>query len=139
MSFCVFPVRLDVGEGRRSRGASEMQYLLLIYRNEAEQAKMDAAAGQQMRGDYGAFTQSIIQSGNFKAGDALQPTSTATTVRVRDGKTLTTDGPSAETREQLGGYYLVEAKDLDAALAIAARIPGAKVGSIEVRPIMVYN
>jgi hypothetical protein len=116
-----------------------MQYLLLIYRNEAEQAKMDAATGQKMRGEYGAFTQSIIQSGNFKAGDALQPTTTATTVRVRDGKTLTTDGPFAETREQLGGYYLVEAKDLDAALAIAARIPGAKVGSIEVRPILVYS
>jgi hypothetical protein len=92
-----------------------------------------------MRGDYGAFTQSIIQSGAFKAGDALQPTSTATTVRVRDGKTLTTDGPFAETREQLGGYYLVEARDLDAALEIAARIPGAKVGSIEVRPILVYS
>ena len=116
-----------------------MQYLLLIYRNEAEQAKMDAAAGQQMHGDYGAFTQSIIQSGNFKAGDGLQPSTTATTVRVRDGKTLTTDGPFAETLEQLGGYYLIEAKDLDAALAIAARIPGAKVGSIEVRPILVYN
>jgi hypothetical protein len=100
---------------------------------------MDAAALQKMGGDYGAFTQSIIQSGNFKAGDALQPTSTATTVRVRDGKTLTTDGPFAETREQLGGYYLVEAKDLDAALEIAARIPGAKVGSIEVRPILVYS
>ena len=116
-----------------------MQYLLLIYRNEAEQAKMDAAALQKMRADYGAFTQSIIQSGHFKAGDGLQPTSTATTVRVRDGKTLTTDGPFAETREQLGGYYLVEAKDLDAALEIAARIPGATVGSIEVRPIMIYD
>ena len=116
-----------------------MQYLLLIYRNEAEQAKMDAAALQQMRGDYGAFTQSIIQSGHFKAGDGLQPTSTATTVRVRDGKTLTTDGPFAETREQLGGYYLVEAKDLDAAIGIAARIPGAKTGSIEVRPVMIYD
>ncbi|MEA2918678.1 MAG: hypothetical protein QOJ15_10759 [Bradyrhizobium sp.] len=116
-----------------------MQYLLLIYRNEAEQAKMDATALQQMGSEYGAFTQSIIQSGNFKAGDALQPTGMATTVRVRDGKTLTTDGPFAETREQLGGYYLVEAKDLDAALAIAARIPGAKVGSIEVRPILVYS
>ena len=69
-----------------------------------------------MTAEYGAFTQSIIQSGNFKAGDRLQPTTTATTVRVRDGKTLTTDGPFAETREQLGGYYLVEAKDLDAAI-----------------------
>ena len=116
-----------------------MQYLLMIYRNEAELGAMTPADRQKMTAEYGAFTQSIIQSGNFKAGDALQPTTTATTVRVRDGKTLTTDGPFAETREQLGGYYLVEAKDLDAALGIAARIPGAKTGSIEVRPIMVYD
>ena len=116
-----------------------MQYLLMIYQNEAELVHMDAAARKKVTGDYGAFTQSIIQSGHFKAGDGLQPTSTATTVRVRDGKTLTTDGPFAETREQLGGYYLVEAKDLDTALAIAARIPGAKTGSIEVRPVMVYD
>jgi hypothetical protein len=116
-----------------------MQYLLMIYRNEAEQAKVDAATNQKMMEEYTKFTQSIIQSGNFKAGDRLQPSTTATTVRVRDGKTLTTDGPFAETREQLGGYYLIEAKDLDAALAIAARIPGARVGSIEVRPIWVYN
>ena len=116
-----------------------MQYLLMIYRSEAELGKMDAAARQKMTAEYGVFTQSIIQSGNFKAGDALQPTTTATTVRVRDGKTLTTDGPFAETREQLNGYYLVEAKDLNTALDIAARIPGAKVGSIEVRPIMVYS
>ena len=89
--------------------------------------------------EYGAFTQSIIQSGNFKAGDRLQPTTTATTVRVRDGKTLTTDGPFAETREQLGGYYLVEAKDLDTALGIAARIPGAKAVRSRCRPVMVYD
>jgi hypothetical protein len=120
-------------------GVTEMQYLLMIYHNEAEFGKMDAATGKTMSEEYGVFTQSIIQSGNFKAGDALQPTSSATTVRVRDGKTLTTDGPFAETREQLAGYYLVEAKDLDAALAIAVRIPGARTGSIEVRPIRVYN
>jgi hypothetical protein len=117
----------------------EMQYLLMIYKNEVEYAKMDAATEKEVTEEYGAFTQSIIQSGNFKAGDRLQDTHTATTVRVRDGKTLTTDGPFAETREQLGGYYLIEAKDLDAALAIAARIPTARVGSIEVRPIWVYN
>ena len=116
-----------------------MQYLLMIYSNEAEYAKLDAATSQKVMAEYGAFTQSIIQSGNFKAGDRLQPTATATTVRVKDGKVLTTDGPFAETREQLGGYYLVEAKDLDAALGIAARIPGARYGSIEVRPIWVYN
>jgi hypothetical protein len=125
--------------GAGQTGVGKMQYLLMIYRSEAEYGKTDAATRQEMTAEYGAFTQSIIQSGNFKAGDALQPTTTATTVRVRDGKTLTTDGPFAETREQLGGYYLVEAKDLDAAVAIAARIPGAKTGSIEVRPIMVYN
>ena len=116
-----------------------MQYLLMIYQNEAEYAKNDAATTQKMLGEYQVFTQSIIQNGNFKAGDRLQPTTTATTVRVRDGKTLTTDGPFAETREQLGGYYLVEAKDLDTAIGIAARIPGAREGSIEVRPIMIYK
>lgn len=116
-----------------------MQYLLMIYRNEAEMNAMTAAEGQKMMGEYEAFTQSIIKSGNFKGGDRLQPVSTATTVRVRDGKTLTTDGPFAETREQLGGYYMIDAKDLDTAIAIAARIPGARQGSIEVRPIWVYN
>ncbi len=87
-----------------------MQYLLLIYRNEAQQSKMDPADYQKLLAEYSAYTQSIVQSGNFKAGDGLQPTSTATTVRVRDGKVLATDGPFAETREQLGGYYLVEAR-----------------------------
>jgi hypothetical protein len=116
-----------------------MQYLLMIYRSEAELMQMSPAERQKMTTEYGAFTQSIIQSGHFKAGDGLQPTTTATTVRVRDGKILTTDGPFAETREQLGGYYLIEAKDLDTALGIAARIPGAKAGSIEVRPIMIYD
>jgi hypothetical protein len=117
----------------------KMQYLLLIYQNEAEFGKLDAAGRQKVSAEYGVYTQSIVQSGNFKAGDGLQPTTTATTVRVRDGKTLTTDGPFAETREQLAGYYLVEAKDLDTALGIAARIPGARSGSVEVRPVMVYT
>jgi hypothetical protein len=143
MSFDDRPVRLDVGKSAdhvsRSKGVNAMQYLLMIYRNEAELGGMTAADRKKLTAEYGVFTQSIIQSGHFKAGDGLQPTSTATTVRVRDGKTLTTDGPFAETREQLGGYYLVEAKDLNAALDIAARIPGAKTGSIEVRPVMVYD
>ena len=99
-----------------------MQYLLLIYQNEANDAKRSEAEASARSAEYGVFTQSIIQSGNFKAGDRLQPTSTATTVRVRDGKTLTTDGPFAETHEQLGGYYLIEAKDLDTALGLAARM-----------------
>jgi len=116
-----------------------MQYLLLIYESEAQGAARNEAAMTAMMNDYRTFTQSIIQSGNFKAGDALQPISTATTVRVREGKTLTTDGPFAETREQLGGYYMIEAKNLDEAIAIASRVPSAKSGSIEVRPVMVYG
>ncbi len=116
-----------------------MQYLLLIYRKETEETAAAAAAGKEMMTEYRDFTQGIIKSGNFKAGDALQPVSTATTVRVREGKTLTTDGPFAETREQLAGYYLVEAKNLDEATGIAARIPNARDGSIEVRPIRVFG
>ena len=113
-----------------------MQYLLLIYENEAGRQNVDRST---MMAEYGKFTKSIIESGNFKAGDALQATSTATTVRVKDGKPITTHGPFAETREALMGYYLIDAKDLDQALGIAARVPSAKIGSIEVRPIMVYN
>jgi hypothetical protein len=116
-----------------------MQYLLLIYRNEQKLINMSPTDRQKVSAEYGAYTQSIIQSGHFKAGDGLQPTTTATTVRVREGKTLTTDGPFAETREQLGGYYLVEAKDLDTAISLAARIPEAREGSIEVRPVMIYK
>jgi hypothetical protein len=89
-----------------------------------------------MFGEYGELSKSLVASGHFKAGDPLQPVATATTVRVRGGKQLVTDGPFAETREQLAGYYLVEAKDLDEARGIAARIPGARYGSIEVRPVM---
>jgi hypothetical protein len=116
-----------------------MQYLLLIYSSEAQMAKMTKGDMDALMGAFHNFTQSIIQSGNYKGGNPLQPTSTASTVRVRDGKTLTTDGPFAETREQLGGYYLVEAKDLDEAIGIAARIPSVKAGSIEVRPIMEFK
>ena len=112
-----------------------MQYLLLIYSNEAEFSALPEAEAKAIMADYGAFTQSIIASGAFKAADRLAWASTATTVRVRNGKTSVTDGPFAETREQLGGYYMIEAKDLDEATAIAARIPGAKYGSIEVRPV----
>jgi hypothetical protein len=112
-----------------------MQYLLLVYSNEAEMAARSASAIASMTAEYTEFTKGIIQGGQFKAGDRLKPTSAATTVRVRNGQTVTTDGPFAETREQLGGYYLIEAKNLDEATAIAARMPGARVGSIEVRPI----
>ena len=113
-----------------------MQYLLLIYENEAaaaEHGKLD-----EMMAEYKVFTQSIVEGGNLKAGDALQPTSTATTVRVRAGKTVATDGPFAETREQLSGYYLIEAQNLDEAIAIAARVPTARFGSVEIRPVLDY-
>ena len=113
-----------------------MQYLLLIYGNEAAWAAMPKEQAGAMYGQYRAFTEAITKSGNYLGGNPLQPTSTASTVRVRDGKRAVTDGPFAETKEQLGGYYLVDAKDLDEAIAFAARIPGAKVGSIEVRPIL---
>lgn len=112
-----------------------MQYLLLIYDNEAVRMSMPKEELGKMYGEYFAFTEEIRKSGHYIGGNPLQPVSTATTVRVRDGKQAVTDGPFAETKEQLGGYYLVEAKDLDEAMSIAARIPGAKHGCIEVRPI----
>jgi len=115
-----------------------MQYMLLIYDNEAEMAANRSGATDVMMQGYREFTDSILKSGNMKAGEALQPTSTATCVRIRNGKTLTTDGPFAETKEQLGGYYLIEAKDLDEATKIAARVPSAKSGTIEVRPVRVF-
>jgi len=111
-----------------------MQYLLLIYNTPAN---VEASRGDAtMMQEYGDFTRAIIASGNYKGGNPLQPVTTATSVRVRGGKTLLTDGPFAETAEHLGGYYLIEAANLDEATGIAARIPGARNGTIEVRPIM---
>jgi hypothetical protein len=114
-----------------------MQYMLLIYQNEG--TRPSPAQESQMIQEYMAFTQDIVKTGKFKAGDRLESSTRARTVQVRDGKTVTTDGPFTETREQLGGYYIVEAKDLDEASAIAARIPGARTGSVEVRPIVVMQ
>jgi len=113
-----------------------MQYLMLLYHSEAEGAKIPPAEMAVWYQKYGKFTEEIQKSGNYLGGNPLKPTNTATTVRVRDGKRLVTDGPFAETKEQLGGYYLIEAPDLDQAISIAARIPGALYGSVEVRPIM---
>ena len=113
-----------------------MRYMLLIYDEEKNRAKMTQAEGKQLYSDYMQFTEQIKATGNYVAGAPLQPVATATSVRVREGKRLVTDGPFAETREQLGGYYLVEAKDLDEATNIAARIPGSRFGTIEVRPVM---
>jgi hypothetical protein len=112
-----------------------MNYLLLIYSSEAEERAMKEADLNELHQQYVDFTKSIVQAGQFRAGERLKPVTTASTVRVRSGKTAITDGPYAETREQLGGYYLVDAKDLDEAIAIAARIPSARFGSVEVRPI----
>ena len=112
-----------------------MKYMLLICDEEKSFERMSTSDYGQLIGEYRAFTEEIRRSGHYVAGSQLQPTSTATTVRVRDGKRLVTDGPFAETREQLGGYYLVEAKDLDEAIALAARVPSARNGTIEVRPL----
>ena len=116
-----------------------MQYLLLIYDQEKIWTDMPPEESGKMFGEYSKFSKDIKAEGKFIAGEALQPVHTATTVRVRDGKTTTTDGPFAETREQLGGFYMINAKDLDEATKIAARIPSAKVGSIEIRPIQVFD
>ena len=112
-----------------------MKYLCLIYDDEKKMAAMSQGEGQAFMGEYGAYTQSVKASGHYLGGDALQPVQTATTLRSRNGKLSTTDGPFAETKEQLGGFFLIEAKDLNDAIQVASRIPSAKWGSIEVRPI----
>jgi hypothetical protein len=122
---------------RTSKEEEAMQYLLLIYENEQRFANQSNEALGSEIAEYSAFGQQYASA--ILGGNALQPTTTATTVKVRDGKRLITDGPFAETKEQLGGYYLVEAPDLDQALAMAEKIPGARYGSIEVRPIMTFS
>lgn len=110
-----------------------MQFLLLLYENEQ---RWNTGYPASEMDEYRAFGKDHAKS--IKGGNALQPTNTAATVRVRDGKEIATDGPFAETKEQLGGYYLIEAKDRDEAVAIAAKIPGARFGCVEVRPIMTF-
>jgi hypothetical protein len=114
------------------------RYMALIYGAESGLAAASPEEMEQMAKEYNAFTEEARGAGVFQAGEGLQPTPTATTVRVRDGKLGTTDGPFAETKEQLGGFYVFECKDLDEAIEWASRIPGAKFGSIEVRPVMDY-
>ena len=113
-----------------------MQYLLLVYHDEQQWEKLTEAEKQKMYGGYRGLRQDLEKKDKFKGGGQLQSTATATTVRLRNGKRSVTDGPFAETKEQLGGYILIEANDQDDALAIAARIPSAETGSIEVRPVM---
>ena len=112
-----------------------MKYMLLIYHAEQAWDGLTEAERQKIYGEYAKFTQEIMASGHHLGGFELHPISTATSVRVRDGEQLATDGPFAETKEQLGGYYLIEARDLDEAIGIAARIPSARMGTIEVRPV----
>ena len=116
-----------------------MRYLCLIYDEEKKLGAMSKGESDAFMGEYFAFTEDIKKSGHYVGGNALQPVGTATSVRVRGGKMSTTDGPFAETKEQLGGYYLIEAKDLNDALQVAAKIPSAKLGTVEVRPIQEYN
>jgi hypothetical protein len=116
-----------------------MKYLCLIYDEEKKMHTMSKSEGDAMMGEYFAFTEGIKKSGHYLGGNALQAVRTATTVRVRNGKVSSTDGPFAETQEQLGGYYLIEAKDLNDAIQVASKIPSSRIGSIEVRPIMEFN
>jgi hypothetical protein len=116
-----------------------MKYLCLIYEDETLWQKMQKTELDKLYAEYSAFKDAIKNSGHLVGCNPLQPTQTATTVRVRNGKVSTTDGPFAETKEQLGGYFLIEARDLNDAIQVAARIPSARTGSIEVRPIMEFN
>jgi hypothetical protein len=113
-----------------------MKYMLLIYSNEAEVPKQGTREFDELIGAFTAFSEEVKRKGLFVDGAGLQPVATATTVRVRGGKTATTDGPFAETKEQFGGFYLLECKDLDEALEYAARIPTVGKGAVEVRPVM---
>ena len=114
-----------------------MKYMILIYTEERDMTKLSPGDLQAMMKPYFDYNAALQKAGAYLAGDALASVSTATTVKVRNGKTLRTDGPFTETKEALGGYYLIEARDLDEALAWAARCPGAHHGTVEVRPLAI--
>ena len=116
-----------------------MQFLLLVYGQEAHWENLTPAQYGAMQQEYGQFTKEITEKGKNLGSNRLKPVAAAATVRVRDGKRVVTDGPFAETKEQLGGYYLVDAKDIEEAIAIAARIPAVRHGSVEVRPVFVME
>ena len=116
-----------------------MKYLCLLYDEEAKLAAMPKDESDQFMGEYFSFTDDIKKSGHYVAGEALHPVQAATTVRIRNGRLSTTDGPFAETREQLGGFYLIEARDLNDAIQVAQRIPSARIGSVEVRPVVDFG
>ena len=119
--------------------AKPKRYIALIYTDESREANVSPEEQQRIMGAYFAYTEEIRKAGVYDAGDALEGTNTATTVRIRDGKRQTTDGPFAETKEQLGGFYILKCKDLDEALHWASKIPASEYGSIEVRPIMDFE
>jgi hypothetical protein len=129
---CPWPV-----DHREPGGA--MRYLCLIYAEETKVGTMSKSEAEAFTGEYFAFTEGIEKSGHFLGGEALEPVHTATTLRVRNGKLSTTDGPFAETKEQLGGFYLISARDLNEAIQVASRIPSARLGSVEVRPIREFK
>lgn len=116
-----------------------MRYACLIYDNETEMNAVMQKDGDKVMGEYFAFTEDIQKSGHYHAGEALQPVATATTLRIRNGKLQTTDGPFAETKEQLGGLYFIDAKDLNEAIQIASRIPSCRYGCVEVRPVIDFS
>jgi hypothetical protein len=116
-----------------------MQYMLLIYDDQAVWAQFPAEERARLHGEYGALTQALKDSGAYVGGDALHPVATASSVRVRNGERLVTDGPFAETKETLGGFYLIDVDSEEAARDWAARIPSARVGTIEVRPVVAWN
>ena len=116
-----------------------MRYLCLIYDEEKKLGAMSKAESDAFMTEYFTFTDAIKKSGHHLGGEALQPIHTATTIRIRKGKLSTTDGPFAETKEQLGGFYLINARDLNDAIQVASKIPSARLGSIEVRPIQEFD
>jgi len=116
-----------------------VKYMCLIYDEEKMVEAMSKSESDSTIGEHMAFTREIRESGNYVSGEALEPVRFARTVRVREGKMITTDGPFAETKEQLGGFYLIEARDMDDALQVASRIPSARLGCIEVRPIVQFG
>src|SRR5262249_29788745 len=129
------PASYRAGWDPEKRRILQMQYLLLIYLEESRWERLDDPEQQKIYRQYRDLIGELQKAGKFLGGNEVQPISTGTTIRVRDGRKSITDGPFAETKEQLGGYFLVEAKDLDEAMDIAARIPSATTGSIEVRPV----
>lgn len=116
-----------------------MRYLCLIYDDEKKMEGMAKTEADAFMGEYYAFTEGVRKSGQYLAGEALQPVNTATSVRVRNGTMSTTDGPFAETKEQLGGFYLIKAADLNEAIQVASKIPSSRTGTIEVRPVMEFD